>query len=186
VVALADTTGNVAERYDYTPYGVLLVLEGNFAIKSGGSEFGNAYTYTGRRFDSETEIYYYRNRYYHAQLGRFCSRDPLGYVDGWNLYEYVKSKPIDYVDPTGKAVPVVVVVGGVALFIYAWAKCLSAMKEWRDNCKANIPKCDDGCMDAGELSDCLADQNEKKLDCIIDADAVFENCIQAVYTIPPI
>jgi RHS repeat-associated protein len=27
-----------------------------------------------------------RARYYHAELGRFISRDPIGYVDGMNLY----------------------------------------------------------------------------------------------------
>ena len=37
----------------------------------------NPYTFTGRRFDEETGIYQFRYRYYHAQLGRFVSRDPL-------------------------------------------------------------------------------------------------------------
>jgi hypothetical protein len=36
--------------------------------------------------DLETAIYYFRARYYHAELGRFISRDPIGYVDGMNLY----------------------------------------------------------------------------------------------------
>ena len=34
----------------------------------------------------ETGLHYYRNRYYHAQLGRFVSRDPIEYEDGRNLY----------------------------------------------------------------------------------------------------
>ena len=29
---------------------------------------------------------YKRARYYHAELGRFISRDPIGYVDGMSLY----------------------------------------------------------------------------------------------------
>ena len=29
---------------------------------------------------------YFRARYYHAELGRFVSRDPFGYVDGMNSY----------------------------------------------------------------------------------------------------
>jgi len=32
-------------------------------------------------------LYYFRARYYDAQLGRFVGRDPLGYVDGMSLYQ---------------------------------------------------------------------------------------------------
>ncbi|NLW85653.1 MAG: hypothetical protein GXY38_02135 [Planctomycetes bacterium] len=58
--------------------------------------------------------------YYHPTLGRFMSRDPgiegsavaggsiaynrvgsLQYVAGMNLYEYVRSAPVQYVDPNG-------------------------------------------------------------------------------------
>jgi hypothetical protein len=37
----------------------------------------------------------------HPVLGRFMQRDPMGYVDGMSLYEYVKSEPVEGVDPTG-------------------------------------------------------------------------------------
>ncbi|MFO0916069.1 MAG: RHS repeat-associated core domain-containing protein [Pirellulales bacterium] len=46
----------------------------------------NAFTYTGRQLDSESGIYQYRYRYYHAHLGRFVARDPTGYADGYSLY----------------------------------------------------------------------------------------------------
>jgi len=47
-------------------------------------------------------MYYYRNRYYHPQLEGFVTRDPIGYAGSdWNLYEYVESKPVHVVDPTG-------------------------------------------------------------------------------------
>ena len=45
-----------------------------------------SFCYTGRREDLETGLYYFRARYYSAQLGRFISRDPLGFVDGMNRY----------------------------------------------------------------------------------------------------
>jgi RHS repeat-associated protein len=37
----------------------------------------NPYIFTGRQYDPESQIYYYRARYYQPQLGRFVSRDPL-------------------------------------------------------------------------------------------------------------
>jgi RHS repeat-associated protein len=46
--------------------------------------------------------YYYRNRLYSAQLGRFVSRDPLLYAGSkWNLYEYVRGMPTVSTDPKG-------------------------------------------------------------------------------------
>ena len=38
---------------------------------------------------------------YHPTLGRFVQRDPLGYVDGMGLYEYVASRPPSARDPQG-------------------------------------------------------------------------------------
>ena len=33
-------------------------------------------------------LYYYRARYYDAQIGKFTQRDPIGRVGGNNYYEY--------------------------------------------------------------------------------------------------
>jgi len=38
---------------------------------------------------------------YDVELGRFISRDPIGYRGGINLFEYVKSAPTKFVDPRG-------------------------------------------------------------------------------------
>jgi hypothetical protein len=37
----------------------------------------------------------------HPGLGRFIQRDPLGYVDGFNIYELEKSQPVRRTDPDG-------------------------------------------------------------------------------------
>jgi hypothetical protein len=42
-----------------------------------------------------------RHRHYAPDLGRWLSRDPLGYVDGMSLYEYVGSYPMNITDPSG-------------------------------------------------------------------------------------
>lgn len=97
----------VQERYRYSPYGELTVLDANFAVDADGkSDIGNSYTYTGREFDGETGLYHYRNRYYHAQLGSFVSRDPIGYEGrDTNLYRYVFNSPASYTDPLGNVIP---------------------------------------------------------------------------------
>ena len=38
---------------------------------------------------------------YHAGVGRFLQRDPIGYVDGIDLYEFVRGNPTIGVDPYG-------------------------------------------------------------------------------------
>ena len=73
-------------------------------ITSTGSGVDNPYMFTGRRFDEETGIYHYRARQYDPAIGRFLQRDPLGYYDSMNLYEYAVSSPVNYIDPLGNKI----------------------------------------------------------------------------------
>ncbi len=102
VVALTDEAGSVLERYAYSPYGQLVALNANGTYKGTEPGFGNSYTFTGRRFDKESGLYYYRARYYDAKLGRFISKDPIGFVDGYNLYRayFVPNN----LDPSGESI----------------------------------------------------------------------------------
>jgi RHS repeat-associated protein len=50
----------------------------------------------------ETGLYYYRARYMDTVQGRFLQRDPLGYRDGLNVYEYVRGRPVNGADPSGQ------------------------------------------------------------------------------------
>jgi len=60
------------------------------------------YQFTGREFDEETGLYYYRARFYDSQAGRFIGEDPIGLEGGLNLYAYVGNSPIEYIDPFGE------------------------------------------------------------------------------------
>lgn len=51
--------------------------------------------------DEEDGVVYARHRYLQSVMGRWMQRDPAQYVNGPNLYLFVKSNPIYYVDPTG-------------------------------------------------------------------------------------
>jgi RHS repeat-associated protein len=59
------------------------------------------FAYTGREWDKETGLYYYRARYYEPMDGRFVSKDPIGFRGGINYYAYARGNPILYRDPKG-------------------------------------------------------------------------------------
>ena len=91
VIALSNSAGNKVEEYKYDVYG---------RVNTTGS-VGNTYYFTGRQFDSETGLYYYRARYYSPVIGRFLQTDPVGYSAGVNWYAYCGNNPLVLVDPSG-------------------------------------------------------------------------------------
>ncbi len=107
VTAVTNGSGTVLERYGYTPYGQVTFLESDFDARSPQtSTIGNTHLYTGRELDPETGLQLNRKRYYALHLGRWLTRDPIGYVGSeWNLYEYVASRPINATDPDGLITP---------------------------------------------------------------------------------
>ena len=77
---------------------------GRAALPEGvlsSADVGNTIGYCGYVFDREVETYFIRNRVYSPVLGRWLQQDPLGYVDGMALYEYVRSSPRSFADPLG-------------------------------------------------------------------------------------
>ena len=80
VTAVIDDTGAPLERYSYTPYGEVTFLDQYFAqLSTQVSAIGNTHLYTGRERDPETGLQLNRHRYYASWLGRWLTRDPIGY-----------------------------------------------------------------------------------------------------------
>jgi len=93
VTDLTDSAGVTAKSYSYDAYGTILESPGTLE---------QPYTYTGREFDAESGLYYYRARYYDPATGRFLQKDPIGFGGTqMNLYGYVGNAPTVYIDPYG-------------------------------------------------------------------------------------
>ena len=144
VVALIDDDGTVVERYDYNPYGQRFVLDADFTDDAdGASDYLNPIGHQGLHHDAETGLVYNRARMLHPTLGRFMQRDPLGYVDGMSVYEYLKSQVTKYSDAGGTSIapanPIppgnIVLKAGYAL-VSKHAIC--------NDCAASMPACCEG------------------------------------------
>lgn len=66
----------------------------------------NSIGYCGYVFNPERDDYTVRFRVYAPELGRWRTRDPIGYVDGTNLYQYAASSPVVFADPSGLTISV--------------------------------------------------------------------------------
>ena len=98
VVAVADQSG-LTERYTYTAFGTRTVLTPAFTPRPTTLCPTLTRTFTSQILDAETGLMLYRNRFYSPTLGRFLTRDPIGYRGSdENLYRYVKNITTMYMD----------------------------------------------------------------------------------------
>ena len=75
-------------------------MAGRIAQDTGG--VASPFAFTGREFDAESGLYFYRLRYYNAVTGRFLQEDPIGFGAGdANVYRYVFNNPVNLIDPAG-------------------------------------------------------------------------------------
>jgi RHS repeat-associated protein len=110
----ADFGSSTTNGYKYSIFAVYTPIAQAIEL------IGNPYMFTGRRFDLETGLYYYRARYYNPHIGRFLQTDPIGYGDGMNWYNYCGNNPINFLDPSG-----------LYLDSYDWNGLASNVGAWR-------------------------------------------------------
>jgi RHS repeat-associated protein len=92
ITSLSNPAGAVTQTYAFDSFGKQTASSGSLV---------NPFHYTAREFDTETNLYYYRARYYDPANGRFLSEDPLGLASGPNVYAYVYNRPLVSKDPSG-------------------------------------------------------------------------------------
>ena len=92
VTSLSSAAGSLAQTYTYDSFGNVTATAGSLT---------NPFRYTGRDFDTETNLQFSRARYYDPQAGRFLSEDPMRFKAGINFYRYVKNNAANLADPFG-------------------------------------------------------------------------------------
>ena len=107
--ALADNQRTVRDLVEYDPVLDQTTVANHLKYNAFGQitsasdpsvEF--LYAFTGREWDANAELYYYRARWYDPVVGRFVSEDPIGFLSrDANLSRYVRNDAVNEKDPTG-------------------------------------------------------------------------------------
>jgi RHS repeat-associated protein len=99
VTALVNSSsGTVAERFVYDPYGNVSVLSASWAATTDAYNW--VYLFQGGLFDVATGLYLFGIRNASPGIGAWLERDG-GYWDGANLYQEFASNPIGFTDSAG-------------------------------------------------------------------------------------
>jgi RHS repeat-associated protein len=91
-VALTNDHGLLGKTDLYDAFGNIVASEGT----SDNNRLANT-----KERDFSVDLDNHGFRYYDATLGRYLTRDPIGYGDGMNTYTHVYNNPINHIDPQG-------------------------------------------------------------------------------------
>ena len=99
VVQIIDANGVMQAEYIYSPWGEVILAEGDLAEV-------NPLRYRGYYYDSETGFYYLQSRYYDPENHRFINADSYastgqGFL-GVNMFAYCSNNPVNNFDNDGK------------------------------------------------------------------------------------
>ncbi|RDH43688.1 RHS repeat domain-containing protein [Zooshikella ganghwensis] len=92
IVGVVNQANEVVAGYHYEPFGKRVSKSGAFEQPFG---------FSTKRYDEDTGLVYYGYRFYIPHQSIWLNRDPLGEAGGINLYGFVNSNPIMFIDPYG-------------------------------------------------------------------------------------
>ncbi len=125
----------IADSYSYDGYGVLLQDDSIASQRPGHvSQQATNLLYSGEHFDTDSQQYYNRARWYDPLNGRFNRMDPYAgsMQDPQSLHKYLycHANPINNIDPTGNmtitegivTIAVVGILASIAVRPQMWAR----------------------------------------------------------------
>ena len=118
IIAILDNYGNVVVKYKYDAWGKCNTV----VLDESATEIAalNPFRYRSYYFDTETNLYFLKTRYYDPEIVRFITIDDISYLDpesinGLNLYAYCGDNPIKYSDSNGTfALTTAIIIGLIA------------------------------------------------------------------------
>ena len=93
-----DENAALISYEEFYPYGSTSFQTGRSAAEVSLKR----YRYAAKERDAENGFYYHGARYYAPWLGRWTACDPAGFVDGVNVYAFVRNNPVRLRDPSGR------------------------------------------------------------------------------------
>ena len=103
-IFIVDEEGTIIHRQQTDAWG---------NIEYAYSIFDDEWNYTGKKLDTVTGLYYFNQRWYDPELGRFLSFDPK--MQFANPYLYCLNSPLNYIDPDGAFIPGLDILGAMIL-----------------------------------------------------------------------
>ena len=89
---LSDAAGTITQRYQFDAFG-------SITFQSGTTT--NNYRFQTKEFHPKSNLVYFGARWYNPAIGRWITPDPLGIIDGPNIYIYLNNNPLNDIDPWG-------------------------------------------------------------------------------------
>ena len=110
IIAIRDSSGNIAATYEYDAWGNGKVMDVYGGVNTNPTFIGNInpFRYRGYYYDDETGFYYLQTRYYDPTICRFINADNYELVSQLasskelNMYAYCRNNPIMHTDETGE------------------------------------------------------------------------------------
>lgn len=129
---VTGSSGNVESTISYDPFGNPKSLLNNGLLLPS---FG------GKEFDQETDLYYFKARYYDPSIGRFITADSklgshIGQTNALNRFAFVLNNPINHGDPSGHGlfewlftfiVDALEIIAGIVLSIFGFSRAGGAL-----------------------------------------------------------